>query len=150
MVGWLVGAPLMFFGAVGLIALGGGALGFAGKFMVALWAAWMEKRAERREERRKLAEEERQRRDLESATRATGGRRYEEVRGEEDDSLLTLVEREGRWMRVKSWFGSWLGRGAVAKKSQTKSMNEMKNYESPKDVDSDTEVDSLSGDSKRG
>lgn len=140
MIGWLVGAPLMFFGSVGLIVLGAGAFGYSWKFLAGAWGAWMEKRAERRKEKRKLAEEEQQRRDLE---RAGSGRRYEEVRGEEDVSLLTLVEREGKWMRVKGWFGSWVGRRAMGKKNQMKSMEEMKEYESPKDVDSDTEVESL-------
>ena len=152
MIGWLVGAPLMFFGAVGLIALGAGALGYAGKFLGDALCTWKKNRQERGEEQRKLAEEERQRRDLERAERAASGsgRRYEEVRGEEDDSLLTQVEREGNWMRVKSWFGNSVGRRAVGEKNQMKSMEEMKEYERPKDVDSDTEVDSLNDGSNIG
>lgn len=150
MIGWLVGAPLMFFGAMGLIALGAGAFGYSGKFLAGALGAWMEKRAERREEKRKLAEEEQQRRDLERAETAGSGRRYEKVRGEEDDSLLTLVEKEGKWMRVRSWFGRWVGRRAVGEKNQMKSMEEMKEYESPKGVDSDTEIESLNEGSKMG
>ena len=146
MIGWLIGAPLMFFGAVGLIALGAGAFGYAGKFVGNAWCTWRKKREEKRGERRKLAEEERRRRDLERAERAASesGRRYEEVRGEDDDSLLTLLKREGKWARAKSWFGSWRGRRAVDEKNQTKTMEDMKEYERPKDVESDTEVDSLS------
>lgn len=152
MIGWLVGAPLMFFGTVGLIALGAGALGYTGKFLGDAWCMWRNNKKERREERRKLAEDERQRRDLERAERAPSGsgRRYEEVRGEKDNSLLTLVEREGKWTRMKSWFGSWGGRRALGEKNQTKTVEEGKEYERPKDVDSDTEVDSLTDGAQMG
>lgn len=150
MIGWLVGAPLMFFGAVGLIALGAGAFGYAGKFLGDAWCTWRTKREEKREERRKLAEEKRQRRDVERAERAGSGRRYEDVRGEEDGSFWTLVEKEKKWGRVTSWFGSLVGRRAVGERSQTKTTEEMKEYERPKDVDSDTEVESLSEVSKMG
>lgn len=146
MIGWLVGAPLMFFGVVGLIALGAGAIIRAGEVLGRALGTWRKRREQRREERKKLAEEERQRRDLERAERAASGsgRQFEEVRAEEDDSLLTLAERKGKWARVESWLVSWGGRRAVGEKNQTKTMEGMKEAGRPKDGDSDTEVDSLS------